>query len=492
MKWPLLPSQRDHLRLGRVGPFGMLPYRIPNHARATHMYVIGTTGQGKSKFLESLLVQDIRAGRGCGLVDPHTDLARDTLAHLLSDGFFRDPASFERVIYFDPTRTDCILPFNVLKAPVAPYALAQQVIEAFRRTWPKSLDEAPQFANIALAALLVLIETGGSLIDMARLLTDRDWRDERLARVADPQVVAFFRERFDRWGREGPLMIESTLNKVAAFAFNPYLRHLLGAAENRLDFRRIMDSGQVLLVDLGNCDGETRRLVGSLVVTGLEMAALSRKDQPGERRPFYLYLDEFQDFCANDGAAKTLAQILSECRKFGLHLHLAHQTLGQVQHRIASALGNVGIKVVFSIDREDAEVLARKLFTVDTDEVKHDAQTEVQHPLFSPLPEQWERAVAAIQELPPRAALVKRRGQPLARIQTEPIRPYGVGRGDIEKLITRLVRVHGIPSETTPPARQDAPPPISRSVDWERRADQTAVPNEAVTLEKGGLLFTRS
>src|SRR5207244_2860880 len=154
--------------------------------------------------------------------------------------------------------------------------------------------------------------------------------------------------------------------------------------------------GQVLLVDLGNCDGETRRLVGSLVVTGMEMAALSRKDTRDNRQPFYLFLDEFQEFCAGDGAAKTLAQILSECRKFGLHLHLAHQTLGQVQERVSSALGNVGIKVVFAVERQDAEVMARKLFAVDTVEVKHDAQTDVQHPLYSPLPEQWERAVAAI------------------------------------------------------------------------------------------------
>jgi hypothetical protein len=407
------------------------------------MYIIGTTGQGKSKFLESLLVADIRAGRGCGLVDPHTDLARDTLAHLLSDGYFCDPKAFERVIYFDPTRTDYIIPFNVLKTPVAPYPLAQQVIEAFRRTWPQSLEEAPQFTNIALAALLVLIQTGKSLIDMAQLLTDRDFRDHLLGQVQDPQLVEFFHARFDRWGREGPLMIESTLNKVSAFAFNPHLRHLLGASENRLDFRAIMDEGKVLLVDLGNCDGETRRLVGSLVVTGIEMAALSRKDQR-ERHPFYLFLDEFQDFCANEGAAKTLAQILSECRKFGLHLHLAHQTLGQVQHRIASALGNVGIKVVFAVDREDAEVMARKLFTMDTDAVKHDAQTETQHPLFSPLNEQWEQAVAAVQELPPRTALLKRRGKGVMRLSTVTIPRYRVTEQELLVLQKQLAQFHGV------------------------------------------------
>ncbi|MCI0627470.1 MAG: type IV secretion system DNA-binding domain-containing protein [Acidobacteria bacterium] len=478
---------REPVRLGQVGPLWLFPYAIPNQARTTHMYVIGTTGQGKSKFLESLLVADIRAARGCGLVDPHSDLAQDTLAHLLSVGYFRDPAAYERIIYFDPTRTDYVLPFNVLKTPLPPYTLAQQVIEAFRRTWPQALEEAPRFANIALAALLVLIETSQSLVEMAQLLTDKDYRENLLQQVRDPQLVDFFHTRFDRWGREGPLMIESTLNKVSAFSFNPHLRHLLGANENRLDFRRIMDEGQVLIVDLGNCDGETRRLVGSLVVTGMEMAALSRKDHHRARRPFYWFLDEFQDFCAGDGAAKTLAQILSECRKFGLHLHLAHQTLGQVQQRVNSALGNVGIKVVFAIDREDAEVMARKLFAVDTEQVKHDAQTETQHPLFSPLPEQWEQAVATIQELPARTALVKRRGRGVVQMRTEPIAPYQVSPHDVDILVERLARAHGVAltsvTQTQPaPTRPAAP---IRLVDWE------AVPLTLPYNSAGNVIFDR-
>src|SRR5579859_7625685 len=471
MNWPLLPPSSETIRLGRVGPFGLLRYHIPVKDRITHFYCIGTTGQGKSKFLETLIVSDILAGRGCGLVDPHTDLARDTLAHLLSEGFFKSEAQRQRVIYFDPTRIDYAIPFNVLKTPTTPYALAQQVIEAFRRTWPQSLEEAPRFTNIALASLLVLIETGRSLIDMAELLTSKSLREQLLAQVHDPQLIDFFHMRFDQWGREGPLMIESTLNKVSAFSFNPYLKHILGASNNRLDFRAIMDSGQVLIVDLGNCDGETRRLVGSLVVTGMEQAALSRKDQTSGRRPFYLFMDEFQDFCAGDGAAKTLAQILSECRKFGLHLHLAHQTLGQVQHRVSSALGNVGIKVVFSVDREDAEVMAKKLFEVDTVEVKHDAQTDTQHPLYSPLAEQWERATAAIQNLPPRTALVKRRGNRAVRMQTEPVKPYRACAMAVGELTRDLARLHGEPLADTRP--KDPPvefKPANRPVhDWEPR-----------------------
>lgn len=469
MIWPLSLLVSDPVRLGRVGPLGLLPYSIPIQARSTHMYVIGTTGQGKSKFLETLIVEDIRAGRGCGLVDPHTDLAQDTLAHLLSEGFFQDPKAVEQVIYFDPTRTDFIIPFNVLKSPLPPYTIAMSVIEAFRRTWPHALEEAPRFTNIALAVLLVLIGTGQSLVEMPLVLTNREYREHLLEQVRDPELIRFFHDRFDRWGRETAVMTESVLNKVTAFSFNPYLRHLLGASENRLDFRKIMDEGKTLIVDLGNCDGETRRLVGSLVVTGMEIAALSRKDQSGFRRPFYLFLDEFQDFCANDGAAKTLAQILSECRKFGLHLHLAHQTLGQVHHRVSSALGNVGIKVVFSVDREDAEVMARKLFAVDTEEVKHDAQTETQHPLFSPLAEQWERAVATIQELPPRMAFMKRRGKGVVQLRTEPVPAYQVSPTTVEELEQRLARIHGVPlaSAGFTPTSQSVPKAKIFLTDWE-------------------------
>jgi hypothetical protein len=482
MAWPLSFPSHPWVRLGRFGPLGLFPYTVPNDARATHMYVIGTTGQGKSKFLESLLVADIRAGRGAGLVDPHADLARDTLSNLLSSGYFARHKAYQRVIYFDPTRSDYTLPFNVLASREQPYAVAQQVIEAFRRTWPQALEEAPRFTNIALAALLVLIAAGKTLVDMAKLLTDRDFREQLLAHVVDPELISFFHDCFDKWGREGPLMIESTLNKVSAFSFNPHLRRLLGATENRLDFRAIMDRGQVLLVDLGNCDGETRRLVGSLVVTGLEMAALSRKDSRGARRPFYLFLDEFQDFCAGDGTAKTLAQILSECRKFGLQLHLAHQTLGQVQQRVAAALGNVGIKVVFSTDRHDAEVMTPELFAVDTAEVKHEAQTEVQHPLFSPLSEQWERAVAAIQELPPRTALIKRRGAAVAHIRTESIRPYRCRPEAVDRLIETLVKMHGI-LVREPASQPKSAPPVREYSDWE--------PASARQVAKGGVIFAR-
>ena len=469
MAFHLSAPAQPSVCFGSTGFLGLKKFWLPVTERHTHLYCIGTTGQGKSKFLENLLVQDILAGRAAGLIDPHTDLARDTLSHLASVGYFRDQASYERVIYFDPTREDYFLPFNILKSPYHPYIVAQQVIEAFRRTWPQALEEAPRFSNIALAALLVLIETGQTLVEMPTLLTNKSYREQQLAQVQNPDLIEYFHSRFDKWDREGAAMTESVLNKVTAFTFNPYLKHILGASDNRLDFKQIMNEGKVLIVDLGRCDPETRRLVGSLVTTGMEMAAMSRIDETGERRPFYLFIDEFQDFSANEGAAKTLAQILSECRKFGLYLHLAHQTLGQLHHRISSALGNVGIRVVFSIDREDAVIMASKLFSVDTEAVKHEAPTENQHPLFENLQNQWEDATATIQRLSPRHALIKRRNAPVVQIKTARIPSYHVTHTQIDNIQKELARTHGLPldsSTTTAMAGTPAAPTV-QLVNWE-------------------------
>lgn len=437
----------DSLTLGRTGPFPFSSiYRIPQPARSMHLYVVGITGKGKSKLLENCIVQDIQAGRGCVLIDPHSDLVGDVLRHCLSHGYIcATPNQPGAIIYFDPTRRDYIIPFNVLAGDDEPYAIAQRVVEAFRRTWPDSLQEAPHFSNVATAALMTLAENGRTLIDMHRLLTDHEWRDRLLTRVSNPEVVGFFRDRYDRWGREAPVLRESTLNKVAAFTFNPHLRLVLGQGENRLDLRKIMDEGRVLLVDLGRCDGETRRLLGSLLVTGLEQAAASRQDLPREeRRPCYAYIDEFQDFAANPGSVKSLAQILSECRKFGLHLTLAHQSLSQLSPRMIGALGNIQTRVIFGVSRRDAEWFAPEVGRVDTEAVKHEPQLETQHPVYSPLPEQWEAWTMRLKDQPARQALVAGpdgRAQP---IWTLPVRPYTVTDEGVETICQASLHVHGL------------------------------------------------
>ena len=164
---------------------------------------------------------------------------------------------------FDPSRSDYLLPFNVLDAPGEPHTIAQGVLEAFRRTWPESLRQAPRAANILLAATMALAENHLPLTALPRFLTDASYRHMLLSKTTDPEIAAFFRTRYDRWGREQAVIAEAVLNKVGALTLNPALRLILGQQRNALSFRRIMDEGRELILDLGRADAETRRLLGS-------------------------------------------------------------------------------------------------------------------------------------------------------------------------------------------------------------------------------------
>lgn len=463
----LLARHTDNLFLGMYGPLGLRKLSIPLQERTTHMYVIGITGKGKSKFLEHMLFEDIVAGRGCGLLDPHGDLVDDLLHNLASHPRQAAP-HWERVVYFDPSDPDTILPFNVLNTPFSAYETTQNIVEAFRRTWPHALEEAPRFANIATASLLTLIANHLTLVDMPRLLTDRSFRADLLANVRDPELLAFWEDRFDQWGREAPLMIESILNKVTAFSLNPHLRQILGTRENRLNLRRIMDERQVLIVNLGRCDTETRRLVGSLIVTGLEQAARARRDTRQGRTPFYFTIDEFQDFCANDGAVQTLSQILSECRKYGLHMTLAHQTLAQVNERMLGALGNIQLKAIFGVARADAEILTRQVFQADSERVKHEVEQPEQqtrsHPLYYSLQEEWESFIQILQDLPPRQTMIKRPGYGRVTRMTTPLIRYASQLAfDAEGTRRWLAKKVGIPSRDPASALTQPGWPSSRN-----------------------------
>jgi hypothetical protein len=260
------------------------------------------SGKGKSKLLEYCLYQDIAAGRGCGMIDPHSLLVDDLLRLLITRNVLANPDLRHRLIYVDPARTDYVIPFSVLATQAEhPYDIAAAVLEAFRRTWPECLREAPHFSNVVTAALVVLIENDPTLMHMPRLLTNSEFREQCLERVSDGNVVEFFHDRYDRWGREAPLMRESTLNKIGAFSLNPRLKLMLGQKANHLDFRAIMDEGKILLLDLGRSDGETNRLIGSLVVTGLELAMRQRQN----RALWNLTVDEFAGYVAASGLAPT-------------------------------------------------------------------------------------------------------------------------------------------------------------------------------------------
>ena len=411
-----ITNRRTHtLYLGTRGPFGLLPVGVDLDRLRTHLYVVGQSGQGKSKLLQHLLAQLVRAGWGCGVIDPHSDLAGDLLAQLASyprpSPWLSDAAQRRRVIYLDPSRTDYVVPANLLKSATAtPYEIAENVVEAFKRVWPQTLAEAPRFAQIMRNALVVLAQRGLSLLELEPFLTDATLRRHLLHGFSDAQVTGFFATQYNRWGREQVIMAGPVLNKVSAFLFQPAVRLSLGATENRLDFRRIIDGGQILIVDLGGLTGETQQLYGSLLVTGLEQAAMSRRNlSPAARRPFFCMIDEFPFFCARDST--TLARILSELRKFNCYLTLAHQSVGQTDQRMQSALENAKLKCAFATGRQTAQALAGQLFLPDTEAVKHVVEDTDQqarsHPLFESLYNQLEMAVQELMRLKPRQVMLK-------------------------------------------------------------------------------------
>lgn len=435
----------DELVLGRSGPLPLFPnIRLSHHARTGHMYVVGKTGKGKSKFLQSCLFQDIAAGRGCGVIDPHSDLVADLLWALSVRGILDYPAQRERIVYVNPADHRYIIPFNVLQTPGAPYEVAQNVIEAFCRTWPESLREAPHFSNVMLHALLLLIRSQQTLVDLPRLLLNKPFREEILTAVGDASLTAFFHGRYDAWERRSPEMRESTLNKVTALTLNPHLKLMLGQGENRLDFRQMMDEGKVLLVDLGGCDETSQKLIGSLITTGIEQAAFTRGEN---RRSFHCYIDEFQDFSASSGSTKTLSKILSGARKFGLYMTLAHQNLSQLSERMQGAISNTWTKVLFGLSEDDALSFARfvGLGNMDPSEIKHEAQTETQHPVFAPLTEQQYMWATVLANQKPRQALVRDHLGKVKQIWTLPM-PSSRGENEhIRELKLSALKRYGYP-----------------------------------------------
>ena len=440
---PLLPfwsrrSQPGDLTAGRGKGLLAPHFRIAAEVRNRHTHIIGRTGVGKSRLVESFLYQDIQNGLGGCCIDPHSSLIDGVLRYLITGGVLTDPTVRERLIYIQPTRTDYVIPFNVLATPDEPYMVASAVIEAFKRTW-SSLGDAPNFTNVMRNSLLLLINTNQTLIDLPRLFEDTDWRDELLAQAADPNLTAFFHNRLDKWGRDGRLMLESSLNKVTEYILNPYLSVMLGQ-QDTIDLKHVMDSGLILFLDLGQLDPETRRLLGSFMVTLIEL--IMRKRENNTLWP--LTIDEFAQFMASEGSATTLAHVLSEARKYGIGLCAAHQTLDQLTPKMQSALGNTDTRIVFGVSRYDAEWLSKVIGRVDTQAIKEEAKTDTQYTHYDPLPEQWEKWVDYLRLQPPRHAWVSSQNKPAVQIVTLNIPQHTASNEQVEAVKVESLKRYGI------------------------------------------------
>lgn len=417
--WP--SGRRPALTLGTYGsPFLRRPFTLGPAEIAAHKHVIGLTGQGKSKFLASMFVQLVNQGVGCALIDPHADLANDILGSLADANYFAHPDARERLYFVDFGRNGRYVPFNVLRQPYDDHAVARNVVEACKRAWPAlGNGAAPQFENILLSGAFVLIQNGLPLTALPRLLSDGTYRAQLLLRVTDGDIVDFFRGRFDRWGKDTPLMVESTLRRVFLLTFSPALKGSLGQTENLLNFRELPDAGVSVVFNLGGLDEDTQRLLGCLITVGFEVAALSRAEIPAERRrQYHLIIDEFSQFSAQ--SEESLARVLSLARKYGLYLTLAHQTWSQVNARLQGALQNA-VTVAFKLGRSDAEWAAPRFGRFDPYALKHEvgdaAQVERTHPVYFNLQETFEGWTQALMDLRPREAFV-RVGHQTARVKS--------------------------------------------------------------------------
>lgn len=328
---------------------------ILQNDRRRHLLIEGRTGMGKSTLLHNLITSDITAGRGLALVDPHGDLCEAVLASIPS---FRS----NEVILFDAGDTAYPLSYNILACdhPEQRPLIASGVLSAFKKLYAEFFG--PRMEHIFRNALLTLLEVPGTtLVSLLRLLTDETFRQSMVARVADPVVANFWQREFS--SLHPKLQAEALapiLNKVGAFVSSPLLRHLVGQARSRLNLRTVMDQGKILLVNLskGRMGDDASALLGSFLVTGIQLAAMSRADLPEEqRKDFSLYVDEFQNY-----ATDSFATILSEARKYRLNLTVANQYLAQMDEATQAAVfGNIGSLVCFQLGAQDAEIMAEQL-----------------------------------------------------------------------------------------------------------------------------------
>ena len=447
----MLPfKKKPRLVLGTFGPpflggsFALGPSEIDSHK-----HVMGVMGQGKSKFLASLFVQLINQGIPAGLVDPHSDLAADTLQILLDGGFFERSDAWRRLLYIDFGCRDRFVPFNVLNQPYDSHTVARNMAEVCKPAWPALADgAAPNFENILLASTLVLIDNQLPLTAMPKLLTDKPFREGLLRQVTDPYALNFFHDRFDQWGRDMPTMLESTLRRIFLLTFSPTLRYSLGQTENLLNFRRFMDEGISVIFNLGGLDEDTQRFLGCLLTVGYETAALSRVDVPTSQRGHYeLLLDEFSMFSAQ--SEESLARVLSLCRKYGLFLTMAHQTWSQVSQRLAGALQNC-VEIAFKLGRSDATMAAALFGKFDPLAVKHEVadpyQVDRTHPIYFNMQETFESWAQSLESLKPRQAYVKV-GDRTAKITTLTIAPAKRTRAELHKLMERYAQELLTPTE---------------------------------------------
>src|SRR3989344_4108064 len=322
--------------------------------RRRHFYVIGKTGMGKTVMIKNMAVQDIQNGYGIGFVDPHGEAAEELLDFIPAD-------RVNDVIYFNPADIEYPIAFNIMeKVDVAHrHLVAGGLMGVFKKIWPDVWSARMEY--ILNNCLLALLEyPDATLLGVNRMLSDVEYRKKVIEKVTDPVIRAFWVQEYSRYTQRYEVEATAAIqNKVGQFVSAPIIRNIIGQVKSSIDMRKIMDDEKILIMDLskGRIGEDNSRLLGALMITKLQLAAMQRVDIPEEkRRDFFLYIDEFQNF-----ATSSFISILSEARKYRLALILGHQYITQMEEEVRDAVfGNVGTMICFRVGAEDAEWLEKE------------------------------------------------------------------------------------------------------------------------------------
>ena len=329
-------------------------FGIKEDDRRRHLYIVGKTGMGKTTLLENMIFSDMRRGKGVAVIDPHGDLA-DAVLNFVPKNRTND------VVLFDPSDREFPVSFNMLecKDSAHRHLVASGVLGVFKKIFAESWG--PRLEHILRNTLLALIEAPGTtMLGVMRMLVDGDFRQQILKNVTDPMVLSFWENEFGAWRpQQVTEAISPIQNKVGQFLSNSLLRNILGQPKGSIDLRFAMDRGKIIVINLskGKIGEDNSAMLGAMLVTKFQLDVMSRADLPeNERRDFYLFVDEFQNF-----ATDAFATILSEARKYRLNLTVANQYLAQMPDEVRDAVfGNVGTMISFQTGFDDAESLANQ------------------------------------------------------------------------------------------------------------------------------------
>jgi CxxC-x17-CxxC domain-containing protein len=330
------------------------PFGIKVDDRRRHFYTLGKTGMGKTSLIQNMAIQDIQNGNGVAVVDPHGEFAEECLKAV-------PPERIKDVIYFNPADLNFPVSLNIMEKvdPEYRHLVSSGLIGVFKKLWADSWG--PRLEYILRNAILALLcHPSSTLLGINRLLVDKQYREEVLSYVDDPVVSAFWVDEFSKYNdRLLTEAISPIQNKVGQFLSSGLIRNIVGQTESSFNIREAMDEGKILIMNLskGHIGEDSSALLGAMMITKVQLAAMSRVDTPEDkRRDFYLYVDEFQNF-----ATESFAGILSEARKYRLNLILAHQFMAQLDETVLNAvLGNVGTIVSFRVGALDTEILEKE------------------------------------------------------------------------------------------------------------------------------------